>query len=84
MMPGICFYSLGIESPAVDDSITCNCLFDYDGNNGSPECQHARLFEFYTFDTHENLMKENAIYREIYEAQTQGGGDFDEAGKEDA
>lgn len=36
------------------------------------------------FDTHENLMKENAIYREIYEAQTQGGGDFDEAGKEDA
>ena len=30
------------------------------------------------FDTHENLLKTNAIYREIYEAQTQGGGDFDE------
>ncbi len=29
------------------------------------------------FDTHENLLKTNAIYREIYEAQTQGGGDFD-------
>lgn len=34
------------------------------------------------FDTHENLLKTNAIYRDIYEAQTQGGGDFD-AGKED-
>ena len=30
------------------------------------------------FDTHENLLKTNAIYREIYEAQTRGGGDFDE------
>jgi len=30
------------------------------------------------FDTHENLLKENAIYREIYEAQIQGGGDFDQ------
>ncbi len=29
------------------------------------------------FDTHENLLKNNAIYREIYEVQTQGGGDFD-------
>ncbi|WP_365352311.1 ABC transporter ATP-binding protein [uncultured Oscillibacter sp.] len=29
------------------------------------------------FDTHENLLKSNAIYREIYEAQTKGGGDFD-------
>ena len=31
------------------------------------------------FDTHENLLKENRIYQEIYEAQTKGGGDFDEA-----
>lgn len=30
------------------------------------------------FDTHDNLLKTNQIYREIYEAQTQGGGDFDE------
>lgn len=30
------------------------------------------------FDTHENLLKTNDIYREIYEAQTQGGGDFDD------
>ena len=30
------------------------------------------------FDTHENLLKSNAIYREIYEMQTSGGeGDFD-------
>ena len=29
------------------------------------------------FDTHENLLKTNRIYQEIYEAQTQGGGDFD-------
>lgn len=39
------------------------------------------------FDTHENLLKTNRIYREIYEAQTQGGGDFDQpgtSGKEDA
>ena len=37
------------------------------------------------FDTHENLLKENRIYREIYEAQTKGGGDFDQpaAGGED-
>ena len=31
------------------------------------------------FDTHENLLKTNAIYRDIYESQTQGGGDFDQA-----
>lgn len=31
------------------------------------------------FDTHENLLKTNKIYREIYEAQAKGGGDFDEA-----
>ena len=31
------------------------------------------------FDTHENLLKTNTIYQEIYEAQTKGGGDFDHA-----
>ena len=39
------------------------------------------------FDTHKNLLKTNQIYREIYEAQTQGGGDFDQPapdGKEGA
>ena len=30
------------------------------------------------FDTHENLLKTNAIYKEIYDAQMSGGGDFDE------
>ena len=30
------------------------------------------------FDSHENLMKTNRIYQEIYETQTKGGGDFDE------
>ena len=30
------------------------------------------------FDTHENLLKNCDIYREIYETQTQGGGDFDQ------
>lgn len=30
------------------------------------------------YDTHENLLKNNAIYREIYEAQNKGGGDFDQ------
>ena len=31
------------------------------------------------FDTHENLLKNNTIYREIYETQTHGGGgDFDQ------
>ena len=34
------------------------------------------------FDTPENLMKNNEIYREVYESQTQGGGDFDENGGE--
>ncbi len=29
------------------------------------------------FGTHEELMESNAIYREVYESQTQGGGDFD-------
>ena len=32
------------------------------------------------FDTHENLLQTNKIYREIYEAQSKGGGDFDEKG----
>ena len=32
------------------------------------------------FDTHENLLKNNEIYREVYECQTSGGGDFDEKG----
>ncbi len=30
------------------------------------------------FDTHENLIKNNEIYAEIYNTQTKGGGDFDE------
>lgn len=30
------------------------------------------------FGTHEELLKTNEIYREVYESQTQGGGDFDE------
>lgn len=33
------------------------------------------------FDTHENLLQTNNVYREIYEAQTQGGGDFDRPGE---
>ncbi len=32
------------------------------------------------FDTHSNLVESNGIYREIYEAQTSGDGDFDEGG----
>ncbi len=31
------------------------------------------------FDTHEHLLEHNEIYRDIYESQTQGGGDFDQA-----
>ena len=30
------------------------------------------------FGTHDELMKTNEIYRELYESQTQNGGDFDE------
>ena len=30
------------------------------------------------FDTHENLLKTNQIYQEIYETQQKGGGDFDQ------
>lgn len=29
------------------------------------------------FDTHENLLKKNDIYKEIYDAQSEGSGDFD-------
>lgn len=31
------------------------------------------------FDTHENLLESNALYHEIYDAQMQGGSDFDHA-----
>ncbi len=34
------------------------------------------------FGTHEELLENNAIYREVYESQTGGGGDFDEHGGE--
>ena len=34
------------------------------------------------FDTHENLLKTNEIYREVYETQTKNGGDFDQKGGE--
>ena len=34
--------------------------------------------EVVAFDSHENLIDSCEIYREIYETQTQGGGDFDE------
>lgn len=33
-----------------------------------------------SFDTHENLLKNNEIYRDVYDSQTNGGGDFDEGG----
>lgn len=32
------------------------------------------------FGTHEELLANNAIYRDVYESQTGGGGDFDENG----
>lgn len=32
--------------------------------------------------THEELLENNEIYREVYEAQTSGSGDFDENGGE--
>ena len=34
------------------------------------------------FDSHEKLLENNDIYREIYLAQSSGSGDFDEAGEE--
>ena len=33
------------------------------------------------FGTHEELLQTNAIYQEVYESQTNGGGDFDEGGE---
>ena len=30
------------------------------------------------FGTHQELLANNTIYREVYESQTKGGGDFDE------
>ena len=35
------------------------------------------------FGTHEELLETNEIYRDVYESQTSGGGDFDEKGGED-
>lgn len=35
------------------------------------------------FDTHENLLKTNRIYQEIYDTQTKGGGDFDQVSPND-
>ena len=32
------------------------------------------------FGTHKELLETNAIYQDVYEAQTSGGGDFDEGG----
>ncbi len=32
------------------------------------------------FDTHENLLKNCEIYKDVYDSQTNGGGDFDENG----
>ena len=37
--------------------------------------EHGRVD---AFDTPENLLKTNAIYREVYESQTGGNGDFDQ------
>ena len=34
------------------------------------------------FDTHENLLETNPIYRDVYESQTSGNGDFDEGGED--
>ncbi len=34
------------------------------------------------FDTHENLLKNNEIYRDVYESQIKGGGDFDKGGED--
>ncbi len=34
------------------------------------------------FDTHERLLETNAIYRDVYESQTGGNGDFDEGGED--
>ena len=34
------------------------------------------------FGTHEELLKNNEIYKDVYESQTEGSGDFDENGGE--
>lgn len=34
------------------------------------------------FDTHENLLEKSSIYRDVYQSQTNGEGDFDEKGDE--
>ena len=34
------------------------------------------------FGTHAQLMASNAIYRDVYESQTSGSGDFDERGED--
>jgi ATP-binding cassette subfamily B protein len=34
------------------------------------------------FDTHEKLLESNEIYRDVYESQTNGNGDFDEGGEQ--
>lgn len=36
------------------------------------------------FGTHEELLASNEIYRDVYNSQTQGGGDFDEGGADNA
>ena len=33
------------------------------------------------FGSHDELLETNAIYREVYESQTGGNGDFDEGGE---
>ncbi|MDQ9829528.1 hypothetical protein RFX70_12000, partial [Acinetobacter baumannii] len=32
------------------------------------------------FGTHQELLENNPIYQEVYNSQTKGGGDFDQAG----
>ena len=34
------------------------------------------------FGTHEELLKNNEIYKDVYESQTEGSGHFDENGGE--
>ena len=47
------------------------------------EADHIIVLENGTvngFGTHEELLAENAIYRDVYESQTGGSRDFDEGG----
>ena len=39
--------------------------------------------QIHGFGTHQELLENNEIYREVYESQTSGGGDFDEKAGED-